>query len=273
MSNPDQTQRGYDPTLAMRRLAFLCFLFFQSYSSTYAQSDVSAEPVVAPDGDPVMEINLALYKLTSIHTVEGPGFEGLYAVDGDYNTRWSSDFFGPQWLIVDLEVAYRLNAIKITWDDSRVVDYQVHVSVDSVVWERVTPVGGNSTFTGEDIGLNSIARYVRIYGNASEAVRGFSIKELEVFGMYSENDQKSPVVSPPGEATGGYVYLDDLESNLIVNGANPGSEITILNVMTHEVVRLTTSDRSLDIEFLHEGKYVVEFFSGNKLVSGSFSKQ
>lgn len=272
MSNVNQTERRYDAALVMRPALF-CFLLFQSCNVTFAQSDGRTDRIVSPDAGPVTEINLALYKSTSTHTIEGPGFEGLYAVDGDYNTRWSSDFFGPQWLIVDLEVAYRLNEIRITWDDSRVVaDYQVHVSVDSIVWERITPVGENSPLTGVDIGSSSVGRYVRIYAGAKEAANGFSIKELEVFGMYSEDDQKPVNLSLNEEMAGGYVYLDSLQSNLMVEGVNPGSEITILNVLTHEVVRLTTSDRSLDVGFLHEGKYLIEFFRGNMLVSGSFSK-
>jgi len=130
--------------------------------------------------------NLALQKPVSVGSFESGSLLGSNAVDGDMNTRWSSEWSDPQWIYVDLEQPYAIDRVVIYWEGSFAIQYQVQVSTNAIQWTPVATItngnGGTDTinFTSQN------ARYIRMYGTQRNSISGFqygySIYELEVYG-------------------------------------------------------------------------------------------
>lgn len=127
--------------------------------------------------------NLALNKTTTVSSTENDSFTGNNAVDGNINTRWSSAFSDPQYIVVDLGADYNINEVKITWETAMASNYLVQVSNDPGNFTTtLKTVTGNSSTTNDWTGLSGHGRYLRIYGTARTTQWGYSILELEAYG-------------------------------------------------------------------------------------------
>ncbi|WP_188316110.1 Ig-like domain-containing protein [Chitinophaga agrisoli] len=126
--------------------------------------------------------NLALNKPVRVSGSENSTFTGPNAVDGNTGTRWSSAFSDPQWIRVDLGADYDINRVKITWETAAGRDYLVQVSNDTLNWNLLKNVSGNTALVNEHTGLSNHGRYLRIYGTARTTPYGYSIFELEAYG-------------------------------------------------------------------------------------------
>lgn len=133
--------------------------------------------------------NLALGKPVKASSIE-KGLASLapvYAVDGDSETRWSSEFSDHQWITVDLEATYQLTGINLHWQNSYSKDYDIQVSVDGENWETVySQVNSDGGLDHHALGAQ--ARYVRVEGYRRATRWGHSLWELEVHGH--------PIVGP-----------------------------------------------------------------------------
>jgi hypothetical protein len=126
--------------------------------------------------------NLALCKTVTASSNQGPGGTPNYAVDGDASTRWSSEFADPQWITVDLGIAYNIGLVVLNWERAYGKSYQIQVSNDGINWTTIY-----STTTG-DGGLDGhyvsgFGRYIRMYGTARGTQWGYSLWEFEVYPL------------------------------------------------------------------------------------------
>jgi hypothetical protein len=87
--------------------------------------------------------DLALHQTATASSVDLPGHEPNYAVDGDPNTRWSSAYQDDQWIQVDLGAAVRFDRVVIEWERAYATDYVVQVSNDGSGWTDVTSVNND----------------------------------------------------------------------------------------------------------------------------------
>lgn len=137
----------------------------------------------------VYAANLALSKPVTVSSTEADyGNVSANAVDGNMSTRWSSDYDDPQWIEVDLEAIYRLFELEITWENAYASEYMVLTSIDNVHWDTVFVTtegnGGN-----ESIPLsNTASRFVKIEGLTRATEYGYSIFEIEAYGIKYENN-------------------------------------------------------------------------------------
>ena len=134
--------------------------------------------------------NLALQKTVVVSSTEGQN-NGAYAVDGNENTRWSSEFSDPQWLYVDLGQSYDIDRVIIVWETARAKNYEIQISNDGSNWQTVRHVAENLNERNEESNLNATARYVRIYGTTRATGYGYSIRELEVYSK-DPNQEEEP---------------------------------------------------------------------------------
>ena len=127
------------------------------------------------------EKDLALGRPVSASSQEGrPDVPAKNAVDGDAETRWSSDFHDPQWISVDLGQPTRISHVRLIWE-SYAAAYQIQTSPDGTAWTDVyrTDSGGGET---EDIAFApTTARFVRMYGTKRAAQFGYSLFSFEVY--------------------------------------------------------------------------------------------
>ena len=114
--------------------------------------------------------------------MEDPRFAAFQAVDGNRKTRWSSQFFDPQWIAIDLGAPRRIEAVRLVWEKAHGREYELQVSDDAKEWKRVYYTangrGGTETITG----LDAEGRYIRYFGTARGTVYGHSLREFEVYG-------------------------------------------------------------------------------------------
>jgi len=127
-------------------------------------------------------VNLALNKPAVASSIENSTLPVTAAFDGNATTRWSSAFFDPQWIYVDLGANYTVNRVKLTWQHSYAKAFKIQASNDAVTWVDIY-----STATGsggiQDLTVTpTTARYIRMYGTVRAFTWGYSLFEMEVYG-------------------------------------------------------------------------------------------
>ncbi|MEY9855707.1 hypothetical protein ABH935_001311 [Catenulispora sp. GAS73] len=138
--------------------------------------------VVAP---PVAGTNVALGKPTTASSFQAAGNGQTYVpsnvTDGNWSTRWASDWSDPQWIQVDLGQSTAIKHIQLGWESAYGKAYQIQVSNDGTNWTTVysttTGAGGVQTFD-----VSGTGRYVRMYGTQRGTTYGYSLYE---FGVYA----------------------------------------------------------------------------------------
>jgi hypothetical protein len=112
---------------------------------------------------------------------EGAGTPATAAVDGDLNTRWSSNFSDPQWLQVDLGATADLSQVVLRWEAAYATAYRIEVSSNAQDWTPIysTTVGKGGT---ETLNVTGSGRYVRLYGTKRVGGYGYSLWEFQVLG-------------------------------------------------------------------------------------------
>ncbi|MGL6159136.1 ThuA domain-containing protein [Microbulbifer sp.] len=130
--------------------------------------------------------NLARYHGVSVHTssneerkfTSDPG----YLIDGDFSTRWSSDYRDPSWITLDLREAYPINKVKLFWEAAHGRDYEIQVSNDAENWDTVYERSDSEGGT-ENIRFDPVtARFIRLYGKERATRWGYSLYQFEVYG-------------------------------------------------------------------------------------------
>ncbi|WDZ83731.1 protein kinase domain-containing protein [Micromonospora cathayae] len=124
--------------------------------------------------------NIALGRPATASSQEGNHMAAADAVDGDPDTRWSSEFADPQWLTVDLGGLWQVSEVVLRWQRSYATGYRVDVSPDGQRWTTVyrtsTGEGGVERVTVDQVP----GRYVRMYATQRAGQYGYSLWEMEV---------------------------------------------------------------------------------------------
>jgi hypothetical protein len=109
------------------------------------------------------------------------------AVDGDKQTRWSSDYFNDAdpdsaWIYVDLGAKTDISEVRIFWEAAMASVFSIEVSDDAKTWTSVSDIKGNF-LPQTDIKLDKpvSTRYVRIDCKKRKTQYGYSIFEIEVY--------------------------------------------------------------------------------------------
>ena len=134
--------------------------------------------------------NLAFEKVVKSSSIESFDYIAQNAVDGDYNTRWSSKFTDPQYLTVDLGSIQKFNQIRITWETAYGKEYRIEVSDDEVNWNKIVDQS-NGFGNIEKWNVNAEGRYIRLTGTKRATEYGYSIYEFEVFYDLTTDVQES----------------------------------------------------------------------------------
>ena len=113
---------------------------------------------------------------------KGEDFFANNSIDGKANTRWSSIFEEPQWLILDLGEEFNVDKLIISWESAFASSYKIGVSSDKLSWKEVFSTtagrGGTETVTFPI----SRARYIKIDLLMKNGDWGFSVWEISVYG-------------------------------------------------------------------------------------------
>jgi hypothetical protein len=104
-----------------------------------------------------------------------------YAVDGNWGTRWASEWLATAWIQVDLGSVTAINHIELGWEAAYGRSYQILVSNDGTNWTQAyATTSGDGGF--DEISLNASARYVRMNGTERATTFGYSLWEFGIYG-------------------------------------------------------------------------------------------
>ena len=112
-------------------------------------------------------------------SIEAPGLEAQKAIDGDSNSRWSSQFTDDEWIYVDLGKVVDVSTISISWEAAYASEYEIQISNDASNWETIHTESG-SDGSLDTISINTTTRYIRMMGFRRATEWGYSIIEIEV---------------------------------------------------------------------------------------------
>ncbi len=103
------------------------------------------------------------------------------AVDGDYTTRWSSNWSDNEWIQVDLGSKQSFRTIQLVWEAAYAKGYLVQTSDNGSTWTTLSTVA-NGDGGVDTLNVDGSARYVRLQGVTRGTAYGYSLYEL---GIYS----------------------------------------------------------------------------------------
>ena len=144
----------------------------------------------------ISNVNLARGRPAWATSTEFSGVEPYKAFDGSISTRWSSRFYDPQLIYVDLGTLRTFNQVILRWETAYARQYGIYYWNGSA-WRNVYWTnygnGGNDTITFSPVQ----ARYVGMYGVQRGTSWGYSLWEFEV---YDNTSVPLPEVPPdPGD--------------------------------------------------------------------------
>jgi hypothetical protein len=153
------------------------------------------------------DFNLALHK-TVVATSENGNSVAAKITDGDAGTRWESVWANTtDELTIDLYDTYRIDKVKILWENASAKKYRIWVSTDgkdyTTVAESSATTGGWKTtyLTNGDDGQLPQARFVRIQCLEKQMpAYGYSIFEVEVYGTEKIQSNPSTAIHTLSEA-------------------------------------------------------------------------
>lgn len=134
------------------------------------------------------DINLALGKEAWDSSHESDWLSAKYAVDGDRETRWGSQFADDQWMVVDLGREYCLTKVRLYWNSpAYATHYRVEVS-ETGAEDDFSVVASREGYERTDDPVEHIlngckARFVKVTGLRRSTIYGTSIDEFEVYGQ------------------------------------------------------------------------------------------
>ncbi len=137
--------------------------------------------VVAP---PVSGTNVALGRPTTASTYQAVGngapYLPSYATDGNWGSRWASEWADGQWLQVDLGQVTNLRHVQLGWEAAYGKAYQVQSSNDGANWTTLWSTGNGSGGV-DDFDVTGSGRYVRLNITQRGTAYGNSLYEFAVY--------------------------------------------------------------------------------------------
>jgi hypothetical protein len=202
--------------------------------------------------------NLALNRPTTTSSIEGAGFEGSKAVDGNATTRWASiEDVDPQWIRIDLGSSYNINRVKIVWEAAYATAYQVQVSADGSAWTTIKSVSGNTTLTNDWTSLTGTGRYVRINGTTRGTSFGYSIFEVEVYGVAVSGagglTAEESVSSVEEEVS---IHPNPVEDQLFISSPGKVRSVNIYDLQGQRMLSIENPGHAISVRSLTKGLHI-----------------
>jgi hypothetical protein len=134
---------------------------------------------------PGVPVLLSQGRPATASSVESSSFSASAAVDGNLtSTRWSSkEGVDPQWLQIDLGATANISRVKLTWEAAYGKSYTIQASPDGTTWTSIFSTTSGNGATDDLVSLTGSGRYVRMNGTARGTSFGYSLFEMQVYGV------------------------------------------------------------------------------------------
>jgi hypothetical protein len=206
--------------------------------------------------------NIAYNRPVTVTSIQGTGYEGSKAVDANGTTRWSSASANNQNFVVDLGATYNINRIRIAWEAAYARDYQIQVSTNNSTWTTIKEFWGKSSAAADDYtGLNSNARWLKVYCINRATTYGFSIFEFEAYGSYVGARQSIAVEEDPKNEEMSTVYPNPANDRITIRVPEKfrSGNIAMHNAAGKTLVteKVQGDEHTFDLEALPSGMYII----------------
>jgi len=104
------------------------------------------------------------------------------AVDGNMQTRWSSEFSDSQWLVIDLESQREITGLTMFWEAAYAKAYDILLSGDNQNWKKVYSTTDGEGFTDTVYFGKHNCRFIKILFKKRATSWGYSLWEVEIKG-------------------------------------------------------------------------------------------
>lgn len=181
-TTPIATTNGTTTTFTDTGLTNHRTYFYQvTANNAVGASPASNEILATPGVTTIDGTNLALNRPAYASSIQGAGYPASAAVDDNFNTRWSSLFADPQWLLVDLGATHKISQVALYWETAYAKAFQIQVSPDGSNWTTIysTTRGTGGT---QILAVNGTGRYIRMYGTQRGTRYGYSLWDFQAFG-------------------------------------------------------------------------------------------
>jgi hypothetical protein len=168
---------------------------FFTLSPTVSSAPSDAPVTLSPT---IPRVELAQGKTSSASSGNNAAFR---AFDGNIGSRWESVHgVNDVWIQVDLGAIYELTKVITHWETASAKSYDVQVSDDGVsfttVWTKANGFAGIGTVQSN---IESVsARFVRLQCYERATIYGYSVWEVEVWGI--DNEPSGPTTSAPSRS-------------------------------------------------------------------------
>lgn len=147
------------------------------------------------------------------------------AVDGDTSTRWASSFDGSrEWLELELEQAYELSKIRLSWETAFAKKYRILTSMDGINWQCDMEINYGNGYTESKKLNGQKAKYIRIECVERGTFFAYSLYEVEVFGKKIQQEETCEAENVVGEMFMPQSITPDSAKVLIDNSGMSGLE-------------------------------------------------
>ncbi len=144
-------------------------------------NNTSQDSINVTDSIPEAAVNICYLKPVTATSNESADYKAENAVDGNFGTRWASEFSDPQAITVKLNGIYQVDSIMLYWEDAYSSDYMLETSTDSAYWNTVTRQT-NADGGVDKYAVDQQAAYIRVTGFKRGTNWGHSLWEIQGFG-------------------------------------------------------------------------------------------
>jgi len=229
-------------------------------------NNVTLSSIEVASSDKTEQNNLCFEKPVEVSSLESDDYPAENLVDGDFSSRWSSEFSDPQYLLIDLEDEYYLDVIALSWEASHSSEYVLETSNDKTIWNEVAyEENGN---VGNDLFYpKSNARYIRLRGLERVTLwgnqYGHSLYEVQAYGKLA-----STLISKTLNPEKLEIYPNPASEELFISGLPEGEKvkIEIFDILGHRILkkRITGNERiELPSKMDSTQIYLVQFQGDN----------
>ncbi len=162
--------------------------------------------------------NLALNKTataSNIETFNGVTYVPGLAVDGidnSFNSRWSAPVTSAgatqtEWIKIDLGASYNLSRVTVSWENANADSYYIMASNSNITpdpanaaWAKVNYTGlpNQARLDNQTVALTG--RYLAIYPYHKSQPYGYSIYEIQAYGLAATGNQAPVANAGPDQA-------------------------------------------------------------------------
>ncbi|MDP3981806.1 MAG: discoidin domain-containing protein, partial [Chlamydiota bacterium] len=131
-----------------------------------------------PHGNSLWELSVWDRPCVRASSTESIDYRAQYATDGNYETRWGSDFADDQWIEFDYQKEIQFNRLTLSWEKAYAVSYVVLISSDRVRWKSIYETEQSSGAVEELSFETRTARYIKIVLKKRATEYGYSLYEV-----------------------------------------------------------------------------------------------